>query len=111
MSGLAPCPVQQRRTMGAAGVGPVSAGLAGVAMCAGRITASARCFSPELHGLELELQLDAEVLRPLEEELAEGHRRPLILEQQPRTVGAAQRCPFETPGEAHVRGPPYRLHR
>src|SRR3989454_1264593 len=66
---------------------------------------------PHPSRLELELQLGAEVLGPLEEELAEEHRGPLILDQQPDTVRATRRCPFEAPAHARVRGPPDSLHR
>src|SRR5207245_9972813 len=57
----------------------------------------ARPSMPHPPRLELELQLGAEVLGPLEEELAEEHRGPLILDQQPDTVRATRRCPFDAP--------------
>src|SRR5712672_3339960 len=59
--------------------------------------------------LELELQLGAPVLGPLEEELAERHRGALILEQHPDAVPGARRCPFEAAVDARVHGPLRRL--
>src|SRR5207253_10309414 len=61
--------------------------------------------------LELELQLGAEVNGPLEEELAEEQRCPLIVEEHTDPVRAVRRGPFEAPGQARVHVPSRRLHR